>query len=137
MKIRNKSINFVIIVLVLAGTMITVNRIEGTSNFQGTVENCSDNPLSGAGVVLTDCYFNILGSDTTDSSGNYDFDVTLNGNSPYYLTASKSRFTTGMKVITSGGTNDFELVGNGENIAIFVYTSDVCMKILLTFRQVS
>ncbi|MBN1331191.1 MAG: carboxypeptidase regulatory-like domain-containing protein [Candidatus Heimdallarchaeota archaeon] len=125
MKKLQKNVCFIVLVLIIAGTMTTLIRVRGSSTFSGTIKDCSDNPISGAGVVLTDCYFNILGFDATDSAGDYSFIVALNDNSPYYLTASKTRFNTGMKLVYSGGTNDFDLVGNGEKIAVFIWTTDV------------
>ncbi len=98
--------------------------VQGVSTFEGTVEDCSDNPLSSATIMLADCYFNILGIDTTDSSGDYGFSVTLNGNAPYYLTATKTRFNSGMETVYGGGTNDFELVGITEKIGVFFWASD-------------
>ena len=104
--------------------MTTFIRVEGSSTFDGTVEDCSDNPISGASVVLSDCYFYLLGADTTDSSGDYSIEATLNGNSPYYLTVIKTRFNSGFKGVSGEGTNDFELVGIGEKIAVIFWASD-------------
>ncbi len=129
MKKMQKNVCFIVLVVVLTGTATTFIRVQGSVTFDGTVEDCSDNALSGVVVTLFDYYLTSLGSDTTDSSGDYSFDVTLNGNSPYLLTASKTRFTTGMKWVASEGTNDFELVGNGEKIGVFFWASDAGREI--------
>jgi len=129
MKNLKRTFGFIILVVILAMTMTPlIIRVQGTSTFQGTVEDCSSNPLSGASVVLTDCYFNILGLDTTDSSGYYRIDVTLNGNSPYYLTVLKTRFTTQMKSANGPGTTNFDLVGITEKIAVFFWASDAGLE---------
>jgi len=128
MKNLKRKICFIVIVVVLAGTMTPLISVRGSSTFQGTVEDCSNNPLSGVSVVLADCYFNILGYDTTDSSGDYSFDVTLNGNSPYYLTATKTRFTTGMETVYGQGTYNIDLVGITEKIAVFFWASDAGLE---------
>lgn len=124
MKKLQKRVCFIVLVVILAGTMTALINVHGTSTFDGTVEDCSDNPLSGVVVTLRDCSLTYLGSDTTDSSGDYSFGVTLNGIKPYLLTASKTRFTTGMKWVYGEGTNDFDLVGIGEKIGVFFWASD-------------
>ncbi len=48
----------------------------------------------------------------------------MNGNAPYYLTATKTRFNSDMETVYSGGTNDFELVGITEKIGVFFWASD-------------
>ncbi len=101
--------------------------MRGATNFTGTVESEYSNPLSNTTITLADCYFNILGSTTTNSQGEYSLSVTLNGNSPYYLSAAKNyRWDTDTKTVYSGGTNDFELDAITEKIAVFFYAYDAC-----------
>ncbi|NHK30760.1 MAG: carboxypeptidase regulatory-like domain-containing protein [Asgard group archaeon] len=120
-----KGFSFVVLIITLSGMITAFVTVHGYSNFKGTVEDCSGNPLSGATVILADCYSYILAWDTTDSEGDYNFYVTLNGNSPYKLSASKTRFNTGVEdEIYSGGTYDFDLVGIGEKIAVFFWARD-------------
>ncbi len=68
MKYLKKRIGFLIIITSLFFSIIGVMSVHGVSTFEGTVEDCSGNPLSGATIVLTDRYYNILDTDTTDSS---------------------------------------------------------------------
>jgi hypothetical protein len=60
MKKLQKRIGFIVLAIILAGTMTTLIRVHGTSTFDGTVEDCSDNPISGATVTLRDCYLTYL-----------------------------------------------------------------------------
>ncbi|NHK30083.1 MAG: carboxypeptidase regulatory-like domain-containing protein [Asgard group archaeon] len=117
-----KGFSFIVLVITIAGMMTALVKVQGYSTFQGTVEDRDGNPLSYATIVLADCYSYILGWDTTDSEGDYSFSVTLNGNSPYKLSATKTGFITGVKEnIYSEGTYDFVL---GEKIAVFFYADD-------------
>lgn len=119
-----KGFGFIVLVIIIAGMMTAFVTVQGYSTFQGTVEDGRGNPLSGATVILADCYSYILDWDTTDSEGDYSFSVTLNGNSPYKLSATKAGFITEVKEnIYSGGTYDFVL---GEKIAVFFYAYDAC-----------
>lgn len=107
--------------------MSTNINVRGATSFTGTVESEYGDPLSGASIVLVDSYFNILGSTTTNSQGDYSLSVTLNGNSPYYLSVAKNyRWDTDTKIVYSGGTNDFELDAITEKIAVFFYAYDAC-----------
>ncbi len=93
----------------------------------GTLHNDDgdDIPQSGVTIVLADCYFNIIGVTTTNSQGYYSLSVTLNGNSPYYLTTTHYRWKPEMKIAYSGGTYNFELdEGITEKIAVFFWAWD-------------
>ena len=103
--------------------MIPFVKVHGTTNFQGYVKNRANNAINSASVVLADCYFNVLGFDSTDSSGYYSFDVTLNSNSPYYLSAGKDGFDSDTKEVSGGGTNNFILNGPIK-IAVFFWATD-------------
>ena len=46
----------IVLIAILAGAMIPLLNVKATSTFQGTVEDCLDGSISGAGVVLADCY---------------------------------------------------------------------------------
>ncbi|NHK31297.1 MAG: hypothetical protein FK730_08090 [Asgard group archaeon] len=125
LKKMKKGFSFIVLVITIAGMMTAFVTVQGYSTFNGYVKNNEGNPISGVTVILADCYYYILGVDTTDSQGYYSFSVTLNGNSPYYLTATpSSRYDSDLKIVYSGGTNNFELEGNGEKIAVFFYATD-------------
>jgi len=125
-KIR-KRISFIVLVVTLSGLMISFVKIQGATSFQGTVEDRLDVSINGAGVVLADCYYNILGFDTTDSSGDYSFSVTLNGNSPYYLSVAKTGFESDTKTVYSGGTYDFTLL-DPIRIGVFFWATDAGLE---------
>jgi len=118
-----KRICFAVLVFTIVGLMIPFVKVHGTTNFQGYVKNRANNAINGASVVLADCYLNILGFDSTVSSGYYSFDVTLNGNSPYYLSAGKDGFDSDTETVYSGGTYNFILNGPIK-IAVFFWASD-------------
>ncbi len=128
MKNLKRRVSFIVIVATLVLTMTTMIKVHGATLFQGNVEDESNDPLSGVSIVLSDCYTNILGYDTTDGSGDYSFYATLNGNSPYLLSAGKTRYTYEYEIITSGGTNDFELEFIPEKIAVLFWASDAGLQ---------
>ncbi len=102
-------INTLMLLLVIFGTTISVTNIQGSETFTGYVKDKSNNAISGAAVIIADRYGSILGFTTTSSSGYYSFYVTLNGNSPYYLSASHTDFEADTKTVASGGSNNFAL----------------------------
>ena len=124
MKKLQKIIGFTVLVLILAGISTAFVTVHGVTTFFGTVENPSEDPVSGVGVVLYDSYYNILGSDSTDSNGDYSFTATLSGHSPYNLYVIRERFDTEIKPVTAGGRNDFELEGDGYKLAYLFYAND-------------
>ncbi len=65
--------------------VVSVIDVHALSNFTGYVKDEDNNPLSGASIVITDSYFNIIGYTSTNSAGYYSLSVTLSGNSPYIL----------------------------------------------------
>lgn len=118
-----KIIGFIMLVFTLPGLTITFVKVQGTTYFQGYVEDRLDNTINGATVILADSEETILGFDTTDSSGYYSIGVTLNGNSPYYLSAGKSGFETDTKEVSGGGSNDFFLL-DPIKIGVFFWATD-------------
>ncbi len=62
-----KGISLIVLVIALAGMMTAFVTVHGATTFQGYVKDISNNPISGAVLVLADCYFNILASSTTNS----------------------------------------------------------------------
>ncbi|MBK5115157.1 MAG: carboxypeptidase regulatory-like domain-containing protein, partial [Candidatus Heimdallarchaeota archaeon] len=119
MKKSQKRVGFIVLVVILAGTMTTLIDVHGATSFYGNVKDDFDDPVIGASIILADCYFTILDYDTTDGSGDYSFSVTLNGNSPYFLSAGKEGYDSDTKVVTSGEYN-FELE-IAEKIAVFFW----------------
>ncbi len=116
-----------ILVVFLSSVVVTFPNVRGATNFNGTVESEYSDPMSGVTIILADCYFNILDTTTTNGQGDYSFSVNLNGNSPYYLTATKNyRWDTDMEIVYSGGTYDFELDAVTEKIAVFFWASNAC-----------
>lgn len=107
-----RKLGFIVLVIFLASTMLSLIRVQGAATFQGVVEDTNGNPISGAGIVLVDSFFAILKSVTTNSQGEYSFTVTLTGYSPYFLTASHIYYQTEMKTVYSGGTYNFVLTGS-------------------------
>ena len=125
-----KRISFIVLVFALSGLMITFVQVHGTTYFQGYVDDRMNDSINGATLLLVDRYYNILGFDTTDSSGYYSFDVTLNGNSPYYLSAGKDGFETDTETVYGGGSNDFTLLGP-EKIAVFFWATDAGLETVI------
>lgn len=124
MKNLKRIVVFIVLVVTLAGTMTTFVKVQGASTFQGYVKYNSSNPISGASLVLADCYFNILGYASTNGAGYYSFSVTLNGNSPYFLSAGHPHFTSDTKIVFGGGPNNFDLNIIPKKIAVFFWASD-------------
>ena len=98
-----------LVIVPIIGTITMSVNVEGATAFNGTVYDTNNNKLAGATVLLADSLDNILTAVTTNSQGAYSFYVTLTGNSPYALSASKTGFETQTKTVTSGGTNNFYL----------------------------
>lgn len=128
MKNLKKGVSFIVLVIFLAGTMTTLINVHSATTFQGYVKDSSGNPLSGASLLLADSTYNILGWATTNSQGYYSISVTLSGNSPYYLSAAKTRFNSQTKTVTHGGTYNFNLIGITEKIAVFFWASDAGLE---------
>jgi hypothetical protein len=99
-------------------------KVRGYSTFQGYVIDENEDGISGAGVILSDCYDTIIGYTSTSSSGYYYFSVTLNGNSPYKLSAGKPRYTTEYITVYGTTTHTFEIEFVPERIAVFFWASD-------------
>jgi hypothetical protein len=124
MRKRNKGISLFVIVLILAGITTAFVTVHGAQTFAGTVIDARGS-LSGAYVVLSDSLWNILGADYTDSNGDYSFSATLNGYSPYLLTASKTRYIADSDEVTTGGTDyDYTLAADAKKLAYLFYAED-------------
>ncbi len=101
---------FFVLLLTIFGTMtISITNVHGYETFTGYVKDRSNNPISGASVMLTDSLTAILGYTSTNAYGYYSFTATLRGNSPYSLSVGKTGYEPDDKIITSGGSNDFSL----------------------------
>lgn len=103
---------------------VTLASVKSVTSFNGYVKDENNNPISGASIILSDCYDNIIGYTSTNSNGYYCLVVTLNGNSPYLLSAGKSRYTGDDLIVYSGGSNNFELEFIPEKIAVLFWASD-------------
>ena len=104
--------------------VITFTNVQALTIFTGYVLDENEDGINGVSVILTDCYVNIIGYTSTNSNGYYSFSVTLNGNSPYLLSAGKERYTTDYKFVTGGGSNNFDLEFIPEKIAVLFWASD-------------
>jgi len=125
-----KGISGLILLLSLTGMLTTFVKVHSTSTFRGYVTYYNDGgnvPQSDVYVTISDAWFNILGVTTTDKQGYYSLSVTLNGNSPYYITTTHYRWESEFRTVYSGGTYNIELdEGITEKIAVFFWASDAC-----------
>jgi len=63
-----------------------------TGDIAGTIEDKNDDPIQGVSVTLTNSTDAEIGTDTTDSDGNYSFSGVDEGTDEYTITVSKTGY---------------------------------------------
>jgi len=68
-----------------------------------------------------------MGTDTTDSNGDFSISAYLTGNTPYNIVVTPNhRWDTGMQEATPGSGNDVELDAVTEKISVFFWATGAC-----------